>query len=92
MYSQWSATSHAEDVRAFFMHVPGRGGVIRPLRDPSALLHVAGMAATFALDSTRRVLEHFREGEDSYRRWYIESVRPLYRAVMRMDEREQATP
>lgn len=88
LYSHWSGISHAEDIHTFFMHVPGKGGAIRPLREPSELFEVSGMAATFALRSTKQMLEHFRKGEDSYKRWYIERVRPLYRAVTRMHERE----
>lgn len=89
LYSHWSSTSHAEDLYTVFVHVPGQGEVIRPLRDSTELLRVSGMAASFALRSTRHMLEHFRKGEDSYARWYVEKVRPLYRVVMRMDEPKQ---
>lgn len=86
LYSHWSATSHAEDLYTFFMHVPGQGGAIRPLRGSDGLLRVSGMAATFALRSTKQMLAHFREGEDSYDRWHKQNVSPLYRAVMGLDD------
>jgi hypothetical protein len=89
LYSHWSATSHAEDLYTFFMHVPGQGGVIRPLRGSVGLLRVTGMAATFALRSTKQMLAHFREGEDSYDRWHKQNVRSLYRAVMGLDVTKQ---
>jgi len=81
LYGHWSRTSHAEDLYTFFMNVPGQGGAIRPLREASELLSIGGTAATFALRSTKRMLEHFRKGEDSYARWYVEKVRALYLPV-----------
>jgi Family of unknown function (DUF5677) len=86
LYTDWSGVSHATDTHASFMHVPGKGGVIRPLRDHGRLLRVATVAASFALSSTRRMLEHFRQGEDSYSRWYAEKVRPNYLSVAGMSE------
>ena len=88
LYSSWSGVSHAEDLYTFFMHVPGKGGAIRPLRGSEGLLRVAGLAATFVLRSSRHMLAHFRGGEESHDRWYTEKVRPLYRAVMQMDAPE----
>ena len=92
LYSHWSRISHAEDVHTYFMAVPGQGGVIRPLRESSALLSVAGLASSFALRSTQKMLEHFREGDDSFGRWYKERVRHLHRAVNRLDEPNSNAP
>ena len=62
---------------------------IRPLREPSEILRVSGLTAGFLLEASRRMLEHFRSGENSYARWYTENVRHRFRKVMGIDKPEQ---
>src|SRR5207249_176624 len=64
LYGYWSSTGHAKDFKRFYVVVDGHMA-IRPLREPNEILSVGGSAAGFLMDASRRMLEHFRSGEDS---------------------------
>jgi hypothetical protein len=81
LYRYWSSVSHAQDFSKFLaVDSTGEAG-IRGLRDAGPLQDVSRFAATFMVESTRRMLLEFRPGED-FSKYYNSEVGERFRQVM----------
>lgn len=81
LYRQWSTIAHAED---FFTFIETRNGTptIARLRDPRKVAEMAGFAASFLLEATRKILLQLRPGEEaSFATWYKQEVQERYRKL-----------
>jgi hypothetical protein len=77
LYGKWSETSHAETAAQFvgLGRLPGEVGFtrIRYPGDPGGMFERTCLASSFLLDATRRMIQHFRPGEN-LEGWYRREV------------------
>ena len=77
LYSSLSAIAHGSDTMHHFRLGPD-GPIVAPIRSPEFLSESCRSSATFFLETLRRFLSAFREGEIAvFNRKYLEEWRPL---------------
>ncbi len=80
LYRPWSETAHASDTiyRKLTAERAGEAAV-RRLRDTAEFHNTVGLAVTFALRATRRILSHYRPQEiPAFTQWYVREVREAF--------------
>jgi len=80
LYSYFSGTVHVEDaIRRRLSPAEGDQMALRPLRDPTDIMTPINMTVSYAVRSTRCVLQHYRPDElQSNRKWYLGEIKPSW--------------
>jgi uncharacterized protein DUF5677 len=82
LYRTWSGTAHADDLYRQIVRSKNPGLSLRVLRDPSELSTMAGLAISFFMDATRKLLEHYLPAElPAWRAWYVGRVQEPYSSL-----------
>ena len=82
LYGEWSERSHAVDVIDRILTHKSTGAAVRPLRDLSEFNSTVDFVMTFALDTMRAIIRHYRPSdEEEQKAWYRSEISPVWTKI-----------
>ena len=89
LYGEWSERSHAADVIDRILTHNSMGAAVRPLRDLSEFNSTVDFAMTFALDTMRALIRHYRPSdEEGHKAWYRSEISPVWTKIPTIEIRQ----
>ena len=80
LYRQWSSYIHSDDLSHFLGN--NKKAILNVIRSSEDIQLICTFTATFGIESTRILLNHYRPGEmRSFGKWYITEIRDSYQKI-----------
>jgi hypothetical protein len=85
LYKEWAERGHSIDAIDRILIVNSDGSSARGLRDATELESTVDFAIAFAVDAARRLIDHYRSGEQkTFAKWYLTEVSPKRKGLPRL--------